>query len=88
MPTLTPKAIKNLVRKVGAGSRPGQQKQALQTIMSLTSEGFPTMETKETLAAIAATGAIPPLVWMLRPGQEALLQKKRGRSPEQPRFEC
>ncbi|KAG1665048.1 hypothetical protein FOA52_003224 [Chlamydomonas sp. UWO 241] len=61
MPPLNRRDIMSLVRKLGAEARPAQQVQALDILTSLCGEGVPTMEALETLAAIAAAGAIPPL---------------------------
>ncbi|KAG1680550.1 hypothetical protein FOA52_014997 [Chlamydomonas sp. UWO 241] len=61
MPPLARRDVKSLVRKLGADARPSQQQQALNTIMKLSiCDGD-----RDSLVAIAAAGAIPPLVQLL-----------------------
>ncbi|KAG1665006.1 hypothetical protein FOA52_014686 [Chlamydomonas sp. UWO 241] len=61
MPPLPRRDLRNLVRKLGAECRPGQRAQALVTIATLCYDA-------ESLDTIAAAGAIPPLVLLLRSG--------------------
>jgi hypothetical protein len=83
IPPLTRKDIKSLVRKLGADARPSQQKTALSTILALQSQANVPHHTlsgaipppaMDTLAAIAAAGAIPKLAQLLGPGSSADLQ--------------
>jgi hypothetical protein len=62
MPPLPLRDLKKLVKKLGAGARPAQR-QALETLSDLTEARNP-----DSLAAVAAVGAIPPLVESLLTG--------------------
>ncbi|KAG1667241.1 hypothetical protein FOA52_009806 [Chlamydomonas sp. UWO 241] len=64
MPPLARRDVRNLVRKLGADARPAQLRQALDTIAGLSDCGGD----RGSLVAIAAAGAIPPLVQLLRAG--------------------
>ncbi|KAG1676770.1 hypothetical protein FOA52_005059 [Chlamydomonas sp. UWO 241] len=61
--------VKNLVRMLSVESRPGQQKQALETISEMCYDRDP-----DFLSAIAAAGAIPAVVKLLGPGSSAEVQ--------------
>ncbi|KAG1662680.1 hypothetical protein FOA52_014606 [Chlamydomonas sp. UWO 241] len=65
--------LKKLLRKLGDVSRPGQLKQALVTVDLLVRE-----KNQDSLAAITAAGAIPPLVQLLGHGYTAEVQINAG----------
>ncbi|KAG1679476.1 hypothetical protein FOA52_011075 [Chlamydomonas sp. UWO 241] len=71
MPPLSRRELKKLVRQLGADARPGQLRHALETIASLC---LPGDTNHDALAAIAACGAIPPLIQLLGPGYSAGVQ--------------
>ncbi|KAG1672772.1 hypothetical protein FOA52_002760 [Chlamydomonas sp. UWO 241] len=70
MPPLPRRDLRNLVRKLGASARPSQQWQALFTLEQLCAGDM----SPDNLAAIAAAGAIHPLVQMLTSGSQADVQ--------------
>ncbi|KAG1675573.1 hypothetical protein FOA52_014161 [Chlamydomonas sp. UWO 241] len=61
MPPLARRDVRNLVRKLDASACPSQQNEALTTITELSN----CPGDLNSLAAIAAAGAIPPLVQLL-----------------------
>ncbi|KAG1656502.1 hypothetical protein FOA52_012502 [Chlamydomonas sp. UWO 241] len=76
MPPPPRRELRELVRKLGAASRSEEQKMALQSICSLCFDGEEDKRgDADSMAAIAAAGAIPPLVQLLRQDSPALVKQ-------------
>ncbi|KAG1664287.1 hypothetical protein FOA52_009790 [Chlamydomonas sp. UWO 241] len=67
-PPVDRRDLRTLVRKIGASARPSQQREALTTLMHLVGAN---VDVADLLSAVAAAGAIPPLVKLLDPGADA-----------------
>jgi hypothetical protein len=70
MPPLSQSEIQDVVRKLGGNPR--ERKQAVVTMHELCCDSW---SNPDNLAAIAAAGAIPPLVQLLGPGSPAGVQQ-------------
>jgi hypothetical protein len=75
MAPLSRRELKKLVRQLGADARPSQQRHALDTIVSLCITGNGEQDTR---AAVAAAGAIVPLIQLLGAGYPAEVQCSMG----------